>query len=67
MFSMLTDPFSSHLIRQGVTREALKIVLAETGYRIRVLTKSCAPSLMLAASCKFIGGGMDLLVGLDSR
>ena len=27
----------------------------------------CAPSLILSASCEFIGGGMGLLVGLDSR
>ncbi len=40
--SMLTDAFSPSLIQQGVTREALEILLNRTSFRIRVLTKNAA-------------------------
>lgn len=40
MFSMLTDGFSPHLVQQGTTEAALKLVLEHTSFRIRVLTKN---------------------------
>ncbi len=40
MFSMLTDGFSPHLVSQGITREALELLVNKTGFRIRVLTKN---------------------------
>jgi DNA repair photolyase len=38
--SMLTDAFSPNLVKTGVTEKALRLILARTGFRIRVLTKS---------------------------
>ena len=40
VFSMLTDGFSSKLVKDGITEEALKLVLEKTSFRIRVLTKN---------------------------
>lgn len=40
VFSMLTDGFSPWLVKQGITERALKLVLEETEFRIRVLTKN---------------------------
>lgn len=40
MFSMLTDGFSPSLVQAGTTEAALKMVLEQTGFRIRVLTKN---------------------------
>lgn len=40
VFSMLTDGFSPNLVKAGVTRRALELVLAKTSFRIRVLTKN---------------------------
>jgi DNA repair photolyase len=37
--SMLTDAFSPELIKQGITEEALRLVLLRTDFRIRILTK----------------------------
>lgn len=38
--SMLTDAFSPHLVRSGLTEKALRMVLDKTQFRIRVLTKN---------------------------
>jgi len=40
MFSMLTDGFSPYLVKHGVTRKALEMILEKTSFRIRVLTKN---------------------------
>lgn len=40
VFSMLTDGFSPYLVKNGITRRALDLVLERTGFRIRVLTKN---------------------------
>lgn len=40
MFSMLTDGFSPYLVKHGVTRQALEMILEKTSFRIRVLTKN---------------------------
>lgn len=40
MFSMLTDAFSPNLVKSGVTRCALELLLARTKFRIRILTKN---------------------------
>lgn len=40
VFSMLTDAFSPINVKSGLTRAALDLVLAHTGFRIRVLTKN---------------------------
>lgn len=40
VFSMLTDAFSPYLERNGVTREALELLVRHSSFRIRVLTKS---------------------------
>jgi len=49
VFSMLTDAFSSPVVKQGITRQALELLLEKTSFRIRVLTKSAK-----AASPEFI-------------
>jgi hypothetical protein len=36
---MLTDGFSPHLVKEGVTEKALRLLLEHTSFRIRVLTK----------------------------
>jgi DNA repair photolyase len=41
MISMLTDAFSPRLVAQGITRAALELLIKNTGFRIRVLTKNC--------------------------
>src|SRR5690606_12396317 len=38
--SMLTDAFSPDLVRNGITRRALELLLDHTGFRIRILTKN---------------------------
>jgi DNA repair photolyase len=40
VFSMLTDGFSPQLVKAGVTERALRLVLDQTSFRIRVLTKN---------------------------
>ena len=40
MLSMLTDAFSPVLLKEGVTQEALRLVLEKTRFRIRILTKN---------------------------
>lgn len=40
VFSMLTDGFSPYLVKNGITRQALDLVLQNTSFRIRVLTKN---------------------------
>ena len=40
VFSMLTDGFSPYLVKHGVTRRALEMVLERTSFRIRILTKN---------------------------
>lgn len=40
VFSMLTDGFSPHLIKDGTTETSLRLVLDRTSFRIRVLTKN---------------------------
>ncbi len=40
VFSMLTDAFSPHQIMDGTTRAILELVLENTSFRIRVLTKN---------------------------
>ena len=40
MFSMLTDGFSPSLVREGTTKKVLKLMLDQTSFRIRVLTKN---------------------------
>jgi DNA repair photolyase len=40
MFSMLTDGFSPYLVNEGITRAVLELILMETSFRIRVLTKN---------------------------
>lgn len=40
MFSMLTDGFSPYLVKHGITRRALEMILENTSFRIRVLTKN---------------------------
>ena len=38
--SMFTDAFSPELVKQGITEEALRLVLTHTKFRIRILSKS---------------------------
>lgn len=38
--SMLTDAFSPLLVKQGITRAALELLLQRTSFRIRILTKN---------------------------
>jgi len=40
VFSMLTDGFSPKLVKDGITEKALTLVLENTSFRIRVLTKN---------------------------
>ena len=40
VYSMLTDGFSPSLVRDGVTEAALRGVLEQTSFRVRVLTKN---------------------------
>jgi len=40
VFSMLTDGFSPLALEQGITRQALDLLVAKTSFRIRVLTKN---------------------------
>lgn len=40
VFSMLTDGFSPYLVKHGITRRALEMVLEHTSFRVRVLTKN---------------------------
>jgi DNA repair photolyase len=40
MFSMRTDGFSPVSVKEGTTEEALRLVLENTSFRIRVLTKN---------------------------
>ncbi len=40
MFSMLTDGFSPYLVKEGITRSVLELILMKTSFRIRVLTKN---------------------------
>ncbi|MCH7727287.1 MAG: hypothetical protein IH991_12525 [Planctomycetes bacterium] len=40
VFSMLTDGFSPKLLKDGTTEQALRLVLEQTSFRIRVLTKN---------------------------
>lgn len=40
VFSMLTDGFSPALVKAGITKRALRLVLERTSFRIRVLTKN---------------------------
>jgi len=40
VFSMLTDGFSPYLLKNGVTEEALRLVVEKTSFRVRVLTKN---------------------------
>ena len=40
VFSMLTDGFSPRLVKAGTTRQILEMVLEQTSFRIRVLTKN---------------------------
>lgn len=40
MFSMLTDGFSPYLVENNITRRVLELILDETSFRIRVLTKN---------------------------
>ncbi|MEI8375661.1 MAG: radical SAM protein [Planctomycetota bacterium] len=40
VFSMLTDGFSPMLVKDGTTKAALAMVLDQTSFRIRVLTKN---------------------------
>ncbi len=40
VFSMLTDAFSPTLVKTGVTREVLELLLEKAAFRIRVLTKN---------------------------
>ena len=40
MFSMLTDGFSPYLVKEGITRKVLEMIIEKTSFRIRVLTKS---------------------------
>lgn len=40
VFSMLTDGFSPYLVKHGITRRALEMVLTHTAFRIRILTKN---------------------------
>lgn len=44
VFSMLTDGFSPSLVKKGITRAALQLVLDKTSFRIRVLTKNAVVS-----------------------
>ncbi len=40
VFSMLTDAFSPNLVEDGTTEEALRMVLDQTAFRVRILTKN---------------------------
>ena len=40
MFSMLTDGFSPYLVKEGITKKVLEMILEKTSFRIRVLTKN---------------------------
>ncbi len=40
VFSMLTDGFSPWLVENGITEEALQLVVERTAFRVRVLTKN---------------------------
>ena len=40
MFSMLTDGFSPYLVKEGITKKVLEMVVEKTSFRIRVLTKN---------------------------
>lgn len=40
VFSELTDGFSPNLVKDGITRKSLELLLKYTDYRIRILTKS---------------------------
>jgi len=40
VFSMLTDGFSPNLLKEGITRQILALVIEKTSFRIRILTKN---------------------------
>lgn len=40
VFSMLTDGFSPYLVKNGITRQALELILENTSFRVRILTKN---------------------------
>ena len=40
VFSELTDGFSPNLVKDGITRKALELLIKYTDYRIRILTKN---------------------------
>jgi DNA repair photolyase len=40
VYSMLTDGFAPELVKTGVTESSLRLVLEQTGFRIRALTKN---------------------------
>jgi len=40
IFSMLTDGFSPYLVKEGITKQILELMVEKTSFRIRVLTKN---------------------------
>lgn len=40
VYSMLTDGFSPYLVAEGITEKGLRLVLENTAFRIRILTKN---------------------------
>jgi len=40
VFSMLTDGFSPYLVKEGITKRILELIVDKTSFRIRVLTKN---------------------------